>query len=139
MVTRITSILLPNSRSSAEVQTIEGLYRASCWRCYPAVTPELGKVVGATGFEPATPCAQGRCATRLRYAPTLKILNLTADFRSSRVPLSWQKLSPGLSQTNSVSHSSTIPLWSSTSRPRTFARGEAPVLTPHVDDASRRF
>src|SRR5437899_10142896 len=28
-------------------------------------------VVGATGFEPATPCAQGRCATRLRYAPTL--------------------------------------------------------------------
>src|SRR3954462_6620953 len=29
------------------------------------------KLVGATGFEPATPCAQGRCATRLRYAPTL--------------------------------------------------------------------
>src|SRR5947208_10647522 len=29
------------------------------------------EVVGATGFEPATPCAQGRCATRLRYAPTL--------------------------------------------------------------------
>ena len=27
-------------------------------------------MVGATGFEPATPCAQGRCATRLRYAPT---------------------------------------------------------------------
>ena len=27
-------------------------------------------LVGATGFEPATPCAQGRCATRLRYAPT---------------------------------------------------------------------
>src|ERR1700704_1055535 len=32
---------------------------------------ETMKVVGATGFEPATPCAQGRCATRLRYAPTL--------------------------------------------------------------------
>jgi hypothetical protein len=28
-------------------------------------------LVGATGFEPATPCAQGRCATRLRYAPTI--------------------------------------------------------------------
>src|SRR2546428_186174 len=28
------------------------------------------EMVGATGFEPATPCAQGRCATRLRYAPT---------------------------------------------------------------------
>jgi hypothetical protein len=29
-------------------------------------------LVGATGFEPATPCAQGRCATGLRYAPTLQ-------------------------------------------------------------------
>jgi hypothetical protein len=28
------------------------------------------KMVGAIGFEPTTPCAQGRCATRLRYAPT---------------------------------------------------------------------
>ena len=27
-------------------------------------------LVGARGFEPPTPCAQGRCATRLRYAPT---------------------------------------------------------------------
>jgi hypothetical protein len=27
-------------------------------------------LVGAAGFELATPCAQGRCATRLRYAPT---------------------------------------------------------------------
>src|SRR4051794_30671859 len=32
------------------------------------------EVVGATGFEPATPCAQGRCATRLRYAPTRLII-----------------------------------------------------------------
>src|SRR5690349_9439540 len=29
-------------------------------------------LVGATGFEPATPCAQGRCATRLRYAPFIR-------------------------------------------------------------------
>ena len=28
-------------------------------------------LVGAARFELATPCAQGRCATRLRYAPTL--------------------------------------------------------------------
>jgi hypothetical protein len=28
------------------------------------------ELVGARGFEPRTPCAQGRCATRLRYAPT---------------------------------------------------------------------
>ena len=26
-------------------------------------------VVGARGFEPPTPCAQGRCATSLRHAP----------------------------------------------------------------------
>src|ERR1700756_1231139 len=35
-------------------------------------------LVGAAGFEPATPCAQGRCATRLRYAPTLKTPDFTA-------------------------------------------------------------
>ena len=27
-------------------------------------------LVGAAGFEPATPCSQSRCATRLRYAPS---------------------------------------------------------------------
>src|SRR5437660_10517344 len=31
----------------------------------------MNTMVGARGFEPRTPCAQGRCATRLRYAPTL--------------------------------------------------------------------
>src|SRR6476661_2477569 len=31
-------------------------------------------MVGAIGFEPTTPCAQGRCATRLRYAPTFTVL-----------------------------------------------------------------
>ncbi len=31
--------------------------------------PEL---VGARGFEPPTPCSRSRCATRLRYAPTLR-------------------------------------------------------------------
>ena len=29
-------------------------------------------VVGARGFEPRTSCAQGRRATRLRYAPTVQ-------------------------------------------------------------------
>ena len=29
-------------------------------------------LVGAGRFERPTPCAQGRCATRLRYAPTLR-------------------------------------------------------------------
>ena len=30
----------------------------------------VGKLVGETGFEPATLCSQSRCATRLRYSPT---------------------------------------------------------------------
>ena len=37
-------------------------------------------LVGAGRFERPTPCAQGRCATRLRYAPTELILH---HFRSS--------------------------------------------------------
>ena len=31
--------------------------------------PHKAALVGARGFEPPTPCAQGRCATRLRYTP----------------------------------------------------------------------
>ena len=33
-------------------------------------------MVGATGFEPATPCTPCKCATRLRHAPT-EIRSLT--------------------------------------------------------------
>src|SRR3546814_13425625 len=29
------------------------------------------KMVGETGFEPATLCSQSRCATRLRYSPII--------------------------------------------------------------------
>ena len=29
----------------------------------------LTSIVGVTGFEPATPCSQSRCATGLRYTP----------------------------------------------------------------------
>ena len=29
----------------------------------------MGKLVGARGFEPPTPCSQSRCATGLRHAP----------------------------------------------------------------------
>src|SRR5688500_18808574 len=32
--------------------------------------PEIAVGIGAPRFELGTPCAQGRCATRLRYAPT---------------------------------------------------------------------
>ncbi len=34
------------------------------------------EMVGAAGFELATLCSQSRCATRLRYAPTIDILTL---------------------------------------------------------------
>ncbi len=27
-------------------------------------------MVGETGFEPATPCTQNKCATKLRHSPT---------------------------------------------------------------------
>ena len=37
------------------------------------------QLVGARGFEPPTPCAQGRCATRLRYTPTGSPLTLYKD------------------------------------------------------------
>ncbi len=33
--------------------------------------PELLARIGTAGFEPATPCAQDRCATKLRYAPSV--------------------------------------------------------------------
>src|SRR3979409_543532 len=56
------------------------------------------KLVGATGFEPATPCAQGRCATRLRYAPTLKIPDFTAVSRPFASFAFLAKIVPELSQ-----------------------------------------
>jgi hypothetical protein len=35
-------------------------------------------LVGTTGFEPATPCPPDKCATKLRYAPTvLTMLSVT--------------------------------------------------------------
>ena len=40
-------------------------------------------LVGAVRFERTTPCAQGRCATRLRYAPT----SYAFDFRPLSSPV----------------------------------------------------
>src|SRR5438132_7781265 len=69
-----------DARQIASVAEDSANSRSLCtlWRFF-------GELVGAAGFEPATPCAQGRCATRLRYAPTLEILNFTAVSRSSPV------------------------------------------------------
>jgi hypothetical protein len=41
-------------------------------------------LVGAGRFERPTPCAQGRCATRLRYAPTCGALLILNHFLSLR-------------------------------------------------------
>jgi hypothetical protein len=47
----------------------------------------LKQLVGARGFEPRTPCAQGRCATRLRYAPTLYLSDSKPLSRGTQRPL----------------------------------------------------
>ena len=39
--------------------------------CAQFQSKEVNSMVGAEGFEPPTLCSQSRCATRLRYAPTL--------------------------------------------------------------------
>jgi hypothetical protein len=38
-------------------------------------------LVGAAGFEPAAPCSQSRCSTRLSYAPSRNFRGLLAPFR----------------------------------------------------------
>ena len=43
----------------------------------------LRGLVGARGFEPRTSCAQGRRATRLRYAPTERRVNCSLDCESA--------------------------------------------------------
>lgn len=55
----------------------------------------LESLVGAAGFELATLCSQSRCATRLRYAPTNRILSGFAGhfFEFSKII---QKQCPGL-------------------------------------------
>ena len=37
------------------------------------------RMVGPAGFEPTTLCSQSRCATKLRYGPTLPTLPAEAD------------------------------------------------------------
>jgi hypothetical protein len=48
------------------------------------VKPKRAKpvgLVGAAGFEPATPCSQSRCATRLRYAPNARYRDVAHSTR----------------------------------------------------------
>jgi hypothetical protein len=50
------------------------------------ITLQSESLVGARGFEPPTPCAQGRCATRLRYAPTLLAAELILNHFLTAAP-----------------------------------------------------
>lgn len=46
---------------------------------------ELDLMVGTEGFEPPTLCSQNRCATRLRYVPTQKMMGFyTKNIKSAR-------------------------------------------------------
>lgn len=42
--------------------------------CVPYLCQTCRKVVGVAGFEPATPCSQGRCSTKLSHAPSMRKL-----------------------------------------------------------------
>src|SRR5437667_4476693 len=58
--------------------------------------------VGARGFEPPTSCAQGRRATRLRYAP-LKSGGEVHGFRGWIKPFTRSRLGPAAPATASAS------------------------------------
>ena len=49
--------------------TIEKIIKIAQLGVLKGVDFRYRKLVGATGFEPATPCTPCKCATRLRYAP----------------------------------------------------------------------
>jgi site-specific DNA recombinase len=60
-------------RTLADRNTVPRLRKEISQRSIPTLSPHdgsnVGLSVGAAGFEPATPCSQSRCATRLRHAP----------------------------------------------------------------------
>lgn len=43
-------------------------------------------LVGAKGFEPSTPWSQTKCATKLRYAPTMKAIHFLQQSHCSTPP-----------------------------------------------------
>src|SRR4051812_3057933 len=53
-------------------------------RAVMVVVLSLRMLVGAAGFEPATPSSQTRCATGLRYAPNRSVNRTPARWRSMR-------------------------------------------------------
>jgi hypothetical protein len=67
-------------RSSARIKSIRtpsaARFMAKPSQRFLATNKFGGKMVGAWRFELQTSCAQGRRATRLRYAPTLRVFIL---------------------------------------------------------------
>ena len=47
-------------------------------------------VVGAAGFEPATPCSQGRCSTKLSHAPQTAKCIILQGLRRVKARRNWQ-------------------------------------------------
>src|SRR5579883_1792929 len=61
--------------------TVEAKEQRNRWNADQTILLEsAGGLVGAGRFERPTPCAQGRCATRLRYAPTCTALLILKHF-----------------------------------------------------------
>ena len=73
----------------AQFETVKAREQRRQWSAERSTLFEsAGGLVGAGRFERPTPCAQGRCATRLRYAPTgysLDFRLLCADLQSDTV------------------------------------------------------
>ena len=60
----------PPTRGLEGRRSIQLSYRQPFCAARIAHRPRVAVGIGAPRFELGTPCAQGRCATRLRYAPT---------------------------------------------------------------------
>ena len=66
-------------------------YRLLAWE---ELAKPLENLVGASGFEPPTPCSQSRCATRLRYAPDQRnLVGLGRLSASCKMPI-WEQNEP---------------------------------------------
>ena len=53
-----------------------GPFRTRTWGQNIGAGKSLKRLVGARRFELRTPCSQSRCATRLRYAPTIQPIRI---------------------------------------------------------------
>ena len=61
---------LEKRKDSTEGVVSQRMSQSTTWKAGTS-SKSLKELVGAIRFERPTPCAQGRCATRLRYAPTV--------------------------------------------------------------------